>query len=219
MPYRLREDLYFSAVEEHFIFFDLKADRYFCLPPTMTEAFRAVVDGATPSPFQHQMLESLAHRGLLIPSQNARAPVPMIAPRPISSLTATPHASVPVGDVFGALAAQYAVWRKLRTQGFQGAIARLRQRKVAARPGASSRPAAQRVIDAFAASDIVYSPHDRCLMRTLALFERLMSQGVAANLCVGVKLPFLAHAWTQSENVVLGDAWEQVSTYTPILVV
>ncbi len=58
-----------------------------------------------------------------------------------------------------------------------------------------------------------------CLRDSLALYASLCRHGVVCNLVLGVRLdPFGAHAWVQSEDVVLSDTLWSVRPMRPILV-
>jgi hypothetical protein len=59
-----------------------------------------------------------------------------------------------------------------------------------------------------------------CLLDSFALQRFLVRRGLRPQLVIGVRLnPFAAHCWVQESDVVLNDAVERASTYTPILVI
>jgi Transglutaminase-like superfamily len=61
---------------------------------------------------------------------------------------------------------------------------------------------------------------DACLLNTIALGEFLAKNHIYPNYIFGVTTnPFSAHCWLQLGNVVLNDTSENVSQYTPILVI
>nr|WP_257719811.1 lasso peptide biosynthesis B2 protein [Sphingopyxis macrogoltabida] len=60
---------------------------------------------------------------------------------------------------------------------------------------------------------------DQCLARGLAMRAMLARRGLAADLVVGVMLPFTAHCWLQSGTTVLSDPLDRVVNFTPLLTV
>jgi hypothetical protein len=59
-----------------------------------------------------------------------------------------------------------------------------------------------------------------CLFRSFMLLAFLRAAGLDATWVFGVRTwPFQAHCWLQAGDVVLDDAVERVSTFTPILTV
>lgn len=219
MAYGLREDLHFALVQDRVVFLDLRRDRYFCLPSTMTAAFRTLVDDVGPDVEQAAMLKTLAERDILIDGAEGSAfRTASLAP-PLGNVLPTRESPAELGAVGGALLAQYAVARRLQKHGVHSAVATLRKRYVGCQNDRGGGSIVQSVINAFAATNILYSPQNRCLLRALALAARLRACGVGAQLCIGVALPFAAHAWVQEGEIVLGDTWENAALYTPILVV
>jgi hypothetical protein len=58
------------------------------------------------------------------------------------------------------------------------------------------------------------APND-CLPRSLALYRFLLSAGIPANHCIGVRRhPFEAHAWVQCQGRVMFDSNFEVQSYT-----
>ena len=65
----------------------------------------------------------------------------------------------------------------------------------------------------------LWTARDRCLPRSLALAHALRAAGEQADVVLGVMLhPFAAHAWVQSGDAALNDAYDHVTLFTPILV-
>lgn len=59
-----------------------------------------------------------------------------------------------------------------------------------------------------------------CLFDSLALLKMLMRNDLRPRWVFGVQMsPFAAHCWLQLDSVVLNDSVEEVSAYTPIMVV
>ncbi len=60
------------------------------------------------------------------------------------------------------------------------------------------------------------APQD-CLPRSLALYRFLLSVGIPANHCIGIKqYPFHAHAWVESANGVVCDSADFVCRFTEL---
>ena len=79
---------------------------------------------------------------------------------------------------------------------------------------------AARTIRAFEYARLLRTAADRCLPRSIALALCLASDGMRANVVVGVRLaPFGAHCWVQQGGDVLNDSVEEVLCYRPILVI
>ncbi|ESQ84210.1 hypothetical protein AEAC466_10725 [Asticcacaulis sp. AC466] len=77
-----------------------------------------------------------------------------------------------------------------------------------------------RIIERYLASRRFISAQNECLRWSIAMVRYLRAYGYYPNLVLGVRMmPFGAHAWVQDGDTVLNDTVEQVSAYTPILVV
>lgn len=65
----------------------------------------------------------------------------------------------------------------------------------------------------------VYRSSDNCLLDSLVLTTFLNHYSVPSILVLGVKTkPFAAHAWVQTDSIVLNDKAENVQMYAPIVV-
>jgi hypothetical protein len=61
---------------------------------------------------------------------------------------------------------------------------------------------------------------DKCLPRALGLIDLLARHNFYPSLVIAVRMkPFEAHAWVQWDDMVLNDTIDQVTRYTPILVI
>jgi hypothetical protein len=91
---------------------------------------------------------------------------------------------------------------------------------MAARSNSIHESTSERIARAFMRADLVLSPLDQCLPRSIALASTLARRGISASLVIGVRLrPFLAHSWVQSGTLLLNDRPDVVCTFVPILVV
>lgn len=99
-------------------------------------------------------------------------------------------------------------------------------RVVAVRSQATAQgigPTSQALREAVAAylrlRPLLLTAHDRCLHDSLSLVGFLAAEGWFPHWVIGVSTqPFAAHAWVQSDDLVLSDLHENVRHYTPILV-
>lgn len=77
----------------------------------------------------------------------------------------------------------------------------------------------QAIVSAYRASNYFYAPHQRCLIKSLGLFDMLRGAGHAPRLLLGVRDgPFAAHAWVEIGDAVVSDTHDQVAVYQPIFV-
>ncbi len=112
-----------------------------------------------------------------------------------------------------ALSYLVATQRALRRDGFSKTYSRYANLPSNARSGELSA-----VVKAFAGAENLFvasrAPGD-CLIRSLALFRLLRSEGLAAEHVIGVsRVPFEAHAWVEYAGRALLD--DQVGRFTPL---
>jgi len=76
------------------------------------------------------------------------------------------------------------------------------------------------IVGAFERLNLIFSPLDQCLPRSLALTHLLMRSGHLTQFVIGVRLkPFLAHSWVQQGDVVLNERVDVARTFSSILVI
>ena len=74
-------------------------------------------------------------------------------------------------------------------------------------------------LKAYLSTRRLFRFHDLCLGQSIGLFHHLAQRGYCATLVIGVRMgPFSAHAWLQSDDVILNDTVDGVRPYTPIFV-
>lgn len=214
----LKSGVSFCRVDGRSVFLDVSADRYFCLSPAGENAFSRLLDGAALDDRDRAALENLAQNGPLVrdPSSNIAPCAAIDVPR--ASYLDEPR---PAGlrDTVAAAASLIRSPLRLRLFGLRNTLARVerRKRRSAARvaPGRLCE-----VASAFARLRLFATEKDNCLIRSIAVVERLISIGAAPQLVIAVKLqPFYAHAWVQCDGRLVNDRHEFVRNYTPILVV
>lgn len=96
--------------------------------------------------------------------------------------------------------------------------------ETAARRGTPGGPVADRdialAVGAFQAVHPWIPFEGDCLQRGYRLHHHLRRSGVPARWVFGVRTwPFLAHCWVQVGDRVVGDTYERVSSFTPIMAV
>jgi hypothetical protein len=211
MPYLLPNQVSFCEVSGRLIFLDLLHDRYFCLRPAAEAAFRNKL------PIGSEQQTDEAFRAV------DDRPVALLArtvPTATRSVLDQPAIARPGwAEVACACAALLAARASLRRRGLAATVSRMRE-IMAARSNSIQASTSERIARAFMRADLVLSPLDQCLPRSIALASTLARRGISASLVIGVRLrPFLAHSWVQSGTLLLNDRPDVVCTFVPILVV
>jgi len=216
----LRENLHFCIANERAVFLDLPANRYFCLPRHLDDAFKLSLidpDGDHATPDQDQLVSL----GVFIRSRPGQCPVPPpempFAETSIDTSPGWPRLWSLVDSIWCRRAAKGSV----ATTPLNLLVQMIRDWKSdAARQSNALTPALRADISAFAKSRRFHFSHEQCLSNSIALLHFLRKRGFVPSLVVGVKMsPFAAHAWVQHETVVLADDIDKIRHYTPILVV
>lgn len=222
MPLCLRPGLSFCRVADRVIFLDLAADRYFCLSAPAEVALMQYLDEGDRSGPSAE-LASLRTMGLLNEQAGCRIPAPCAAPTiPEVSLLdePLPHVgAMPIVTALGDLAASRV---RLKALGLNRTLAAIRRRKAKLADDHNPHPDYQlrRTIAAFRGADGIISTLDNCLSQSVAVAGRLLREGVATTLVIGVRLgPFNAHCWVQRGDRLVNDRFDMVRMFTPILVV
>jgi hypothetical protein len=219
MPIGLRPGVSFCEASGHFVFLDLRADRYFGLSESSEAAFRRCVH-VTLDNCNDSHIENLVRCGLLVDAADAaplRACTP--PPRPRASVFDGPLPRAKAFAVAAAIAGLTRARLQLRVAGLASALGSLAARKPGLAEGAQSARAASAAAATFRQSALLVRTHDQCLVRSLALAQHLASRGEAASLVIGVQVrPFSAHAWVQQRDLLLNETCDGVRCYTPILV-
>lgn len=203
------------------IFLDLATDRYFCLGTDADAAFRLVASHRTVPRSLEPAVDRLVSEGVLV--RGAHGPFP----RPCSLVAAPARSFLDLGERSSALVhlapsllslAVAAV--TLRTRPLRAVLVALSGQSTA---GAGTAPPIKQLGSlsrAFAWTGYVFSAHNRCLLRSVALKAHLARRGIASDLVFGVTTePFSAHCWVQIGDMVLNDRVDRVRPYTPIHIV
>lgn len=216
MGLQLAPGLSFCLVEDRIVFLDLKRDRYFRLDADAEQAFRRLI--ADPEEFPDtdpQPFVSLEQLIRHVPEPVR--PLPVAAPACSGTFIPDSIARPDVRTLLHALTGQiHASWLS-RRRPLGTIIARLRSIRVSSPADVS---ALSKIVRAHAQADLLYSAHDRCLAKSIALVTALRRSGIDAHLIFGVTArPFAAHCWVQSDGMVINGDVSLTRLFTPILVV
>lgn len=216
MGLQLAPGLSFCLVEDRIVFLDLEHDRYFRLDADADQAFRRLIAGSE-EPEDTDPRSNVSIGGLIRHVPEPGRPVPVIAPACNGTFVPNATGRPAAHSLLRALADQvHASWLT-RHRRLGSIIARLRS----IRPnGTIDAGAMSGIVRAHAQADLLYSAHDRCLAKSIALLAALRRSKVDAHLIFGVTArPFAAHCWVQSDGMVLNGDVALTRLFTPILVV
>lgn len=198
-------DLAYCEISGTLIFLDIARDRYFCLSEKHNREALALIDerrlGRQRQPDGDMEFKAFE--------------------APIRSSTAIVTGPFRIADTARAVWTQRRVERRIASSSFRSILSDLRTviNTRAVQEFEMGRDAA-RTIRAFEYARLLRTAADRCLPRSIALALCLASDGMRANVVVGVRLaPFGAHCWVQQGCDVLNDSVEEVLCYRPILVI
>lgn len=190
---------------DHVVILDLARDRYFRLPDRESAEVRAAVERgeiggwAQPSQFPRP------HDWM--PADQDTAPVQ--------------HTGFNLPGIAASLWLQRRLERRLEMTSFLQLLLETRSMadaKVRGAGGANTNGLHQLLSD-FEHARLIRSAANRCLPRSLAILLRCASQGIRAHAVIGVTAdPFQAHCWAQHGTIVLGDRIDNVTRFTPLLV-
>jgi hypothetical protein len=211
----LADHVRFCEIDGQHIFLDLKADRYFSLPPAAAAAFLALLQGdASPA-----HVVGLHAAGLLVQAPAGRPLEPTIHPEPSSSFLEDSEIGLGLGmtliaeTLFLVLGARQAVRRKR----LPGLLAKPGHGDSASQEVCRERR--DRALGQFLRARRTIPIAPNCLYDSLALRRFLQRRAIPADLVIGTKLhPFAAHCWLQDGSMVLNDSLAAARGFAPILV-
>ncbi len=218
MDWGLRNQVYYCVAGQQVALLDLKQDRYFCLPPRATSAFKKLVETGVASEQDMVDLGPLLRSELLQPHGRPFSALKTVAAAKSSALN-DPKAHPRLSLVVSAVAAQIFTIRALKRQTLVESIDGFRKQKLA---GKSNAYSLRDLTHAFLVTRRLIVAQDRCLRWSLAMASYLAKHGHGAgiDLVLGVRMaPFAAHAWVQAGDKVLSDHVDHVQIYTPIMVI
>lgn len=207
------------------IFLDLNRQRYFQLNEHQTCWFEALMsegyaDPATP---EMHLARRLEHMGLLTES-NGTSPAPCAPPQPRASLLDHPHneeRSLSLSDLPTVGWSVAGTFVALRLRGLRVVLNQHVQAKSNLVAGSASLDVRAWSLAArfMAWSPALFTSHDECLFRSLALARFLIVHRYHAEIVIGVRSqPFRAHCWVQAGDMVFNEHLEIARDYCPLLV-
>ena len=201
---RIRPELRVRLIGSRFVFLDLTASRYFLLEGVAAERFASFCDETA----SDDDICWLRERGIIefgVPL----APPPLPFPPARSIFDAPPLRARP-WFVAEALAEQGIARRRVRHETLAALLKPAEAR--------TFDPNACRAIAAACRAAARYrSAVDQCLPNALAMRKMLARRGIGAELVIGVMLPFAAHCWLQSGDLVLSDPFGSVQNFHPLV--
>lgn len=223
MQYQMRKDLYHCVAGQKVIFLDLFKDRYLALPQCSTQAFRRLVAGnGNAFDGDKDALAPLVNAGyLLAGSSDFQDSYRLATEIPTGDISFGKRQPFRIRHFLVALYWELLTSAMLKFTPLSSVVARYRNtRRKCTKDGEIATSKVHQWASAFDSTALILGRADRCLVRSLAMFNVLRRSGFAAEFIIGVRSdPFSAHAWVQREGVVLNDTIEQITNYTPILVI
>jgi Transglutaminase-like superfamily len=236
--YRIREGIYFAAVQGEGVLLDLAANRYVGLGPESARIWAAVAAGglhgelvrsldgidagASPEQVVDQQLKIWLEQGLLVSAaQSATQALPACRRRDDPSarveldramVDAAPWTPRALGRLLEA-----ALWWKLRGRRALPEALRHLQR-IAVRPDPDWTPTAARILRVYHAARRPFRQGTSdCLSRSMILAHALRRERVDAVVCFGLqKMPFDAHAWVEVGRTVCNDTLQALEFRTEV---
>lgn len=222
MGYALAPGVSFCVDGGRPIFLDLHKDRYFALAGEAASAFSRLAAGQQLAEQHRMALETLVRGGVLQPNDHGTILPPCSRTPPSSAgLIGKPAGSAAPGQLAAAVWELCASRLALLTLGLARTVALLERQKSRVRHEDSSvEERLGAVILSFRTATLLFTSHNRCLPRSVALMRRLLDCGCAADLVFGVMArPFQAHCWVEYQGAVLNDLCDHVAHFTPIRVI
>ena len=213
--YRTREFVSYCRFDDGIVFADLSRDRYSLLPESGLLTFDRLLAG-----IEDNQTQSLAQR---LVDQKLVAPDPsgcmaeFVIPN-VERATEQPVGNAGLLPVAFALLALFRADFRLKRRSLKTVLTDLYRRRE--RSKFSVIPAVPKLMEierSFRRASLVRSANDRCLNRSVALFDALVRAGAQPELIFGVALrPFAAHAWVTVNNCLIGDTLDRVRIFRPI---
>lgn len=207
------EGVHFCLLGGRAIFLDIKRDRYFAASRHASATLERVLNGVSGEE-PGEALVSLLGASLLILSENPARQLKATRARAACEDWPETAGANPL-LVASALAFQMRTFVLLRYHGFASLVAGNASRPERVRP----RRSAAAIIAAHRASNLLFSAHDRCLGKALALHAMLHAAGHEPRLILGVRdYPFGAHAWVELEGMAASDPVDRIAFYQPLMI-
>lgn len=220
MAFALHESIRFCISGEQVILLDIRAERYFALPKSYTDAFHHWLGGEPITEREVNCLERLVRRGVLCrtadePSRSDNCSLGAFVPTAVLNTSPVRPSLLAVVKAIGARilwAWRMKHWRLERQLHHLERLGDSRK----ATPTAEMRA----IVCAFELADRVLGSHDKCMERSFALVSVCRKYGLRAQAVIGVQnAPFAAHCWVQDGEIVLNEQPDRVQLFTPIMVI
>jgi hypothetical protein len=226
--YYLSKDTYFCMTDNHYVFLDLRRDKYLCLTQAHSAAIQPVL-GAESTKYAvsdegKKVLHSLAQAGLLVsdPAFGRPPPLPRIDLPTESLIPNSWRRSPTIGstDIWRFVSATTDASMSLGSRSIQWTVHGVGNRRSAVATGHPKvdEEMLGELFRKFQKLRPFYPRPYLCLFDSLALLNFLGPYGAFPHWIYGVKLkPFAAHCWVQHANLVVNDVVEKVREYTPVM--
>jgi hypothetical protein len=216
----LRPGVSFCRTGGFTFFLDVDRDRYFAIGGDADAGFARIVAGGARADGDTLLVATLVRDGLVVATGGAEQPQRCCHPCPAS------ESAIELADrdrlrppMVIALCRILAAQCALRHTGLGRTLRRLAARKlrVDGRPAPADMSA--RIAAAFERCNLLASPLDQCLPRSIAVAHRMLDYGLSPTLLIGVRAqPFAAHCWVESGDLIVTDRHDSVRPFAPILV-
>ena len=201
---RIRPQLRVRPIGSRFVFLDLIASRYFLLEGVAAKRFASFCDDTA----SDDDIGWLHERRIIEPG--APLPPPPLPFAPARSVFDTPPPRARPWLIAEALSEQSVARRRVRHETL---AALLKPAGVCS----FDFDACRAIAAACRAAARYRSATDQCLPNALAMRKMLARRGIGAELVMGVMLPFAAHCWLQSGDMVLSDPFGSVQNFRPLV--
>lgn len=220
MGLTLHKDVTFCRTGGFTFFLDIGRDRYCAIGGDADVGFARIVAGAASTGEDAALIATLARDGLVVETGGMERPEPCLhaAPACESALDRAERAHLNP-PMLVAMARILASKTALRHTGLAATLRRLEARKATAYRGDGTIDALPRIAAAFERCNVLASPLDQCLPRSIAVAHRALDAGLSPTLLIGVRAqPFAAHCWVECGGLIVNDRHDTVRTFTPILI-
>lgn len=216
---RLLPQLSFGLVAGRPIFLDVRRDRYLALDPLAEASFIRLCAPGSPPIAEGPDFARLVATGLFARSDEWKPLSPaaiQIPDRQLPPARASWRALLDVPEIWLLLRQSR---RDLASGALETCLAALKAHRREA--GRAITPAATAALATrFQKARALVPITPSCLQDSLALGRWLARRGACPAIVIGVKLdPFAAHCWVQTPDLIINDAPDIVSPFTPVLVI
>lgn len=231
MPFQLASGVSLTFVNEIAVFLDLRSDQYVALAPDLSSILRRTGQGqevhlsermALHAPALDKLLDFTTASGSPFETCQLAHPVIRRSPEEMKA---------------GLIPIFRAAWCRAKARVMLRLVGPFRTTQYLSRRSASAigdrnledqstataakgSSCVDRVLAAHGRLDAAFGNADKCLARSIALFEHLCAFGIRPTLVAGVRIaPFTAHCWVQLDGALLNDEIDNVRVFQPILVI